>query len=95
MPLASLLPENNNEVKLDIITTDKYSRKVSVVYLPNGEIVQEKQVKEGWAFPYYPYSQDCPVWDKIMSAESIAIDRGVNIYSKGIEKPWEYRKRKN
>ena len=45
--LRSLLNSNGNKVNLDITNTDRYGRKVAVLYLLNGEAVQVKQVENG------------------------------------------------
>ena len=65
--LRSLLNSNGNKVNLDIITTDRYGRKVAVLYLLNGEAVQVKQVQNGFVYPYPQYSKDCPIFLKIYS----------------------------
>ena len=90
--LRSLLAKNGNKVTLDIITTDRYKRKVAVLYLLNGEAVQTLQVKNGWVYPYPQYKSDCPIWDEIKEAEAIAKKNRVNIYSENLVKPWDYRK---
>ncbi len=90
--LRSLLAKNGNKVRLDIITTDRYGRKVAVLYLLNGEAVQVKQVQNGFVYPYFQYSKDCPIWNEIKQAEAIALKNRVNLYSKNLEKPWEWRK---
>jgi endonuclease YncB( thermonuclease family) len=90
--LRSLLAKNGNKVNLDIITTDRYGRNVAVLYLLNGSAVQTLQVKNGWVYPYEQYSKDCPIWNEIKKAEAIAINNRVNIYSKDLQKPWEWRR---
>ena len=90
--LRSLLAKNGNKVTLDIITTDRYKRKVAVLYLLNGEAVQVNQVKNGWVYPYPQYKSDCPIWSDIKKAETIAIKNSLNIHSKKLVKPWDYRK---
>jgi endonuclease YncB( thermonuclease family) len=90
--LRSLLQSSGNKVNLDIITTDRYGRNVAVLYLLNGSAVQTLQVKNGWVYPYEQYSKDCPIWNEIKKAEAIAINNRVNIYSKDLQKPWEWRR---
>ena len=91
--LRNLLSRHNNQVRLDVTNTDRYGRKIAVLHLPNGEIVQEMQVREGWVFPYPQYKRDCPVWDNIESADAIARRNGVNVYRGDIDPPWEHRRR--
>ena len=92
--LRSLLAKNGNKVTLDITNTDRYGRKVAVLYLLNGEAVQTLQVKNGWVYPYPRYKSDCPIWNELKQAETIAIKNRENIYSEELEKPWDYRKKK-
>ena len=91
--LRNLLSRHNNQVRLDVTNIDRYGRKIAVLHLPNGEIVQEMQVREGWVFPYPQYKRDCPVWDNIESADAIARRNGVNVYRGDIDPPWEHRRR--
>ncbi len=90
--LRSLLQSNGNKVNLDITNTDRYGRSVAVLYLLNGEAVQVKQVKNGWVYPYPQYKSDCPIWNDIKKAEAIAKNNRLNIYSKNLVKPWEWRR---
>lgn len=91
--LQSLLEQNNDRVALDITNTDRYGRAIAVVYLPSGEPVQTLQVINGYAYPYPRYKDDCPIWSSIIEAESKARNNRVNIYSKNLIKPWDYRKK--
>ena len=91
--LRSLLENNGNQVFLNITNTDRYGRKVAVLYLKNGESVQEHQVKNGWVYPYEQYASDCPIWSDIKKAEAIALSNRVNVYVGNLEKPWNYRKK--
>ena len=91
--LRSLIKRSNNKVTLNIISTDRYNRKVAVLYLLSGEAVQTLQVKNGWVYPYPQYKSDCPIWDDIEKAEAIAINNKSNLYNKNnLPKPWEWRK---
>ena len=36
---------------------------------------------------------DCHIWNDIQKAEAIAKNNRVNLYSKNLVKPWDYRKK--
>lgn len=92
--LRSLLKENNNQVRVQEITKDRYGRTVAVLYLLNGEAVQEIQARDGMAFPYPQYKSDCPIWDKVESAGAIARNNRLGVWSSNNpEYPWEWRKK--
>lgn len=55
--LNSIL-EIGRTYKYDVISTDKYDRKVCVIWLNNNEMLNEKLVRDGYAVPYYYFIKD-------------------------------------
>lgn len=55
--LNSIL-ELGRTYKYDVISTDKYDRKVCVIWLNNNEMLNEKLVRDGYAVPYYYFIKD-------------------------------------
>lgn len=91
--LRSLLEQNRNQVRLQKTDTDRYGRTVAVLYLANGEAVQEIQAKNGMAFPYAQYKSDCPIWNKVESAGNQAKAKRLGVWSNpNPEYPWDWRK---
>lgn len=81
----------NREVILDIKNTDRYKRKVAVIYL-NDVNVNELMVKEGWAWWYQAYAKKDLVYKELQD-QAQAKKRGM-WSKKGNTPPWEYRKSK-
>lgn len=55
--LNSIL-EIGRTYKYDVISTDKYDRKVCVIWIDNNDMLNEKLVREGYAVPYYAFIKD-------------------------------------
>ncbi len=92
--LRSLLRKEGMKVKLDITDTDRYGRKVAVLYLLNGKAVQTLQVKDGKVFGYDRYKSDCPIWNEIKKGETIAKNRKSGVWGDNPPQyPWEWRKK--
>ncbi|WPF87352.1 thermonuclease family protein [Cyanobacterium aponinum AL20118] len=92
--LRSLLQKYNYQVSLNITETDRYGRSVAEVYLPNGQLVQELQVKVGMVYPYERYKDDCPTWGKVKKAGVVAKRNRIGVWAGNYEKPWDYRRKK-
>ncbi|MBW4633998.1 MAG: thermonuclease family protein [Iphinoe sp. HA4291-MV1] len=90
--VQQLVKQAGDRVKLNIIDSDRYGRKVAEVRLRDGTFIQEVLVREGLALVYRSYLNKCPSKDIIQQAETEARDsrRGVWSDSKFV-KPWEYR----
>lgn len=71
---------------------DRYKRRVSIVRLPDGTVVQEELLKAGMAWVYDKYCKGCKDWYMV---EKKARDAKVGLWSiQHSEPPWEWRKRK-
>lgn len=55
--LNSIL-ELGRTYKYDVISTDKYDRKVCVIWIDNNQMLNENLVREGYAVPYYAFIKD-------------------------------------
>jgi len=90
--LRSLLAREGNQVKLNIITTDRYGRAIAEVW-SGAELVQSLMASKGMAYPYEQYKRDCPSWSAVQSTASQALAESAGVWGGEYEKPWEYRKR--
>lgn len=55
--LSSLL-EIGRSYKYDVLSTDRYDRKVCVIWINNKTTLNETMVKDGYAVPYYQYIKE-------------------------------------
>ena len=55
--LNSIL-ELGRTYKYDVISSDKYDRKVCVIWINNNEMLNQLLVREGYAVPYYHFIKD-------------------------------------
>lgn len=90
--VQQLVKQGGDRVKLNIVDSDRYGRKVAEVRLPDGTFIQEVLVKEGLALVYRSYLNKCPSKDIILQAETQAKDSRRGVWSDAkFVKPWEYR----
>lgn len=94
--LRSLISESKGKVGLDIITSDRYGRKVAEVWIDTPErgieLVQSAMVVTGNAYPYEQYKQDCRNWEAVTNAQKYAQSRKLGVWSGNFQKPWDYRR---
>lgn len=69
--LNSIL-EIGKSYKYDVISIDRYNRKVCVVWLSNNLMLNEKIAKEGYAVPYYTYIKDKNIEKQMRVSSMIA-----------------------
>lgn len=69
---------------------DRYKRTVAVVYLPSGESLQELLLKNGWAWIWPRYCNNCAGWET-MQRHAEQTGRGV-WKEKDPVPPWEWRR---
>ncbi|HEY9874489.1 MAG TPA: thermonuclease family protein [Candidatus Obscuribacterales bacterium] len=94
--LRSLIVSANNQVSIKVVDSDRYGRKVSVVYA-GGEILQEKLAGQGLAMVYSQYLNNCPQpeRDRIVAAEQSARTARRGMWaSANPQTPWDYRRQK-
>ncbi|MBD2294468.1 thermonuclease family protein [Anabaena sphaerica FACHB-251] len=91
--VEELIKQSGNRVKLNIIESDRYGRKVAEVRLKDGTLVQQILLQEGLAKVYRPYLSKCPSKDIVQQAETQAQQQKIGVWSdKKFVDPWEYRK---
>lgn len=79
------------EVKLQVLNTDRYGRSVALVALPDGRLLNELLLDEGLAWVYRDYCKDprCAGW---LLKEQIAKTQGKGLWSeKKPLPPWKWR----
>lgn len=92
--VRKLVKDNGDRVKLNITGKDRYDRIIAEVYINKG-LLQEIQVKNGRAFSYPKYKNDCPHFDTIAKAEKLAIAKKLGLWSeKNVINPSDFRKLK-
>lgn len=69
---------------------DRYGRLVAVIWLPNGENLQEFLLKSGYAWVWARYCRNCQEWEKLQ-AEAQENGRGLWVNPDPIP-PWEWRR---
>ncbi|NES98981.1 MAG: thermonuclease family protein [Sphaerospermopsis sp. SIO1G2] len=91
--LQELIQSGGNKVKLDIIDSDRYGRKVAEVRLKNGTFIQQVLLEEGLVKVYRSYLNKCPSKDIIQQAENQAKQQKIGVWNDNkFVNPWEYRK---
>lgn len=80
------------EVTVTVTDTDRYGRKVGIVKLADGELLNHLLVEAGLAHWYEEYAPDDATL-KRLQAEAKAAKRGLWSRSDAVA-PWEFRKRK-
>lgn len=71
--LMRLVQNTPLRLETDAQEKDRYGRVLAYVYLPNGRMVNEELVEQGYAF-YYPHSnQDREIQEKLLEAQNRAI----------------------
>ena len=81
-----------DQVKLNIVDTDFYGRKVAEVRLLDGTFTQQILVKEGLAMVYRKYLKNCPSATIVEQAEAEAKQQQLNIWGDSqFTPPWDWR----
>lgn len=81
------------EVKLQVMDTDRYGRSVALVALPDGRLLNELLLDEGLAWVYPDYCKDprCASW---LLKEQLAKARSKGLWSeKNPLPPWKWRQK--
>lgn len=89
--LQSLISQGGGQVQLQVTDTDQYGRKVAEVFAA-GKLLQVEQAQAGLAYVYHRYLNNCPDAQMVESAEAIAKQNKVGVWSGNYEKPWDYRR---
>lgn len=93
--LKTLIQQGGSQVKLNIVDTDFYGRKVAEVRLSDGSLTQQILVKEGLAMVYRKYLKNCPSATIVEQAEAEAKQQLLNIWGDSqFTAPWNWRSTK-
>ena len=80
----------NEEVALEVIDVDRYSRLVARVFL-NGRHINREMITEGHAWVYLEYLRD----DSLIPPEAEAREKKLGLWAfEGAIAPWQWRKTK-
>lgn len=81
------------EVELTVLDTDQYGRKVAIVRLPDGMLLNEELLRAGHAWVYRNYCREaiCASW-LLMEEEARRAKRGLWKDAKP-QAPWEWRRK--
>jgi hypothetical protein len=100
--LRFLLPVQK-DVKISIVDTDKYNRKIGEIFLTGTnpeKFINEEMTAKGMAYSYDRY-KNCPNQVAMGNGEAIAKrsegiakTKKLGVWSGEYEKPWDYRKSK-
>lgn len=93
--LRSLILSSKNKVMISEVEKDRYGRTIAEIFTisPSEEkFLNEELVSSGLAYHYTRYSNSCPNKNAIASAETIAKNQHIGVWSGNYQKPWEYRK---
>ena len=82
--LENLISLNRNEVSITFVERDRYQRWIGEVFVNPGtnqeKFVNEEMIKNGHAWPYKQYWDNCPNKSAIAAAEEIANKTGKGIW---------------
>ncbi|PSB04929.1 thermonuclease family protein [Merismopedia glauca] len=94
--LLKLISQSNNRIQLQIVDTDRYGRKVALIYT-NGKLLNLQQVTDGMAYVYQKYLNNCPQVEQVKQAENTAKQQKRGVWGGNYQPPWEFRhdKRRN
>jgi len=77
------------DVSVKVMDIDQYGRSVGIIYLPDGEILNEELLKAGLAWHYKQYDQS----DRFANLENEARKNKLGIWSmKNPLEPWVFRR---
>ena len=80
----------NEEVALEVIDVDRYSRLVARVFL-NGRHINREMIREGHAWVYLEYLRD----NSLIPPEAAAREKKLGLWAfEGAIAPWQWRKTK-
>ena len=81
-----------NQVALEVLDTDRYGRKVAIVVLRKGVVVQDEILKAGhaWVYAKYCKAPQCKGWNEL---ERQAQELRAGLWAEDAVPPWEWRRR--
>jgi micrococcal nuclease len=88
--LLKLISQSGDRVRLQIVDTDRYGRKVALIYA-NGKLINSQQVTDGMAYAYKKYLSNCPQSEQVVQAETTAKQKQQGVWGANYQTPWEFR----
>ena len=94
--LQSLVELGNGELLLVPLEKDRYGRTVAEVYVQDSDDtainLNMQMVRDGYAWLYAQYKDNCPTKNELVLAEEVAREEGWGIWDGIHLPPWEWRK---
>ena len=83
------------DVEVEYSKRDRYGRIIGKL-IKDGQDINLQQIKDGYAWHYKYYQRDQSEIDRILysSAETVAREQTIGLWSAPAIPPWEYRKKK-
>ena len=93
--LRSLVELGNGELLLLPIEKDRYGRTVAEVYVQDSDEfainLNMQMVRDGYAWLYGQYKDNCPTKNELVLAEEVAREQGFGVWNGNHQPPWEFR----
>ena len=79
-------------VSVTTVDTDRYGRTVGLVFLPDGQCLNEALLRSGMAWVYQRYCNhpECSKW---LELEAAARNKKIGLWSMPSIPPWEFRRK--
>ncbi len=94
--LRSLVDIDDGNLLLLPLERDRYGRTVAEVYVQDSKNtavnLNMQMIRDGYAWHYARYSDNCPTKNEFVLAEEVARKEGWGIWEGNHQAPWEYRK---
>ena len=94
--LRSLVDMGNGELLIVPIEKDRYQRTLAEVYVKDSRStainLNVQMVRDGYAWHYEKYSNNCPIRGEFAVAQELAQDENLGIWKGNPQPPWVWRK---
>ncbi len=85
----------NGELLLVPVEKDRYGRTVAEVYVQDRKDsavnLNMQMIRDGYAWLYAQYADNCPSSDQLVIAERKAQEEGLGVWDGLHQPPWEFR----
>lgn len=93
--LRSLVELGDGELLIVPIEEDRYGRTVAEVYVQDSKNtavnLNMQMVRDGYAWLYAQYKDNCPTKNELVMAEGLASEEGLGVWNGNHQPPWEFR----
>ena len=87
--------EYSCELLIVPIEEDRYGRTVAEVYVQDSKNtavnLNMQMVRDGYAWLYAQYKDNCPTKNELVMAEGLASEEGLGVWNGNHQPPWEFR----